>query len=78
MREDRFRESPFTLPDALGRHGRPGRINNAAYVDYLQEARVDYLLAGPPADARCWTTGCWWSTTRSNTCGPSTSVIVRW
>jgi acyl-CoA thioester hydrolase len=25
-----------------------GHINNAAYVDYLQEARVDFLLAGPP------------------------------
>ncbi len=25
-----------------------GHVNNAAYLDYLQEARVDWLLAGPP------------------------------
>ena len=23
-------------------------VNNAAFVDYLQEARVDFLLTGPP------------------------------
>jgi acyl-CoA thioester hydrolase len=26
-----------------------GHVNNAAYVDYLQEARVHFLLSGPPA-----------------------------
>jgi len=26
-----------------------GHVNNAAYLDYLQEARVDFLLQGPPA-----------------------------
>lgn len=26
-----------------------GHLNNAAYVDYLQEARVAFLLSGPPA-----------------------------
>ena len=26
-----------------------GHVNNAVYIDYLQEARVDYLLSGPPA-----------------------------
>jgi acyl-CoA thioester hydrolase len=25
-----------------------GHINNASYLDYLQEARVDFLLSGPP------------------------------
>ena len=25
-----------------------GHVNNAAYVDYLQEARVDFLLSGSP------------------------------
>lgn len=25
-----------------------GHVNNAAYVDYLQEARVHFLLSGPP------------------------------
>jgi len=25
-----------------------GHINNASYLDYLQEARVDFLLQGPP------------------------------
>ena len=26
-----------------------GHVNNAAYLDYLQEARVAFLLSGPPA-----------------------------
>ena len=26
-----------------------GHVNNAAYLDYLQEARVHFLLTGPPA-----------------------------
>jgi acyl-CoA thioester hydrolase len=26
-----------------------GHVNNASYLDYLQEARVDFLLSGPPA-----------------------------
>jgi acyl-CoA thioester hydrolase len=26
-----------------------GHVNNAAYLDYLQEARVHFLLSGPPA-----------------------------
>ena len=26
-----------------------GHVNNAAYLDYLQEARVHFLLGGPPA-----------------------------
>jgi acyl-CoA thioester hydrolase len=25
-----------------------GHVNNAAYVDYLQEARVGFLFSGPP------------------------------
>lgn len=29
-----------------------GHVNNAAFLDYLQEARVDWLLAGPPEMAR--------------------------
>jgi len=29
-----------------------GHVNNAAFLDYLQEARVDWLLAGPPAMGR--------------------------
>jgi acyl-CoA thioester hydrolase len=34
-----------------------GHVNNAAYIDYLQEARVDFLLAGPPALANLLTAG---------------------
>lgn len=34
-----------------------GHLNNAAFVDYLQEARVDYLLGGPPAMAALLETG---------------------
>lgn len=29
-----------------------GHVNNAAFLDHLQEARVDWLLAGPPEMAR--------------------------
>lgn len=29
-----------------------GHVNNATFLDYLQEARVDWLLAGPPEMAR--------------------------
>ena len=43
--EDREPVHP-RLSDALGRHGRQGHINNAAYLDYLQEARVAFLLSG--------------------------------
>jgi len=32
-------------------------VNNAYYLDYLQEARVDYLLSGPPALQRLLATG---------------------
>ena len=34
-----------------------GHVNNAVYLDYLQEARVDYLLSGPPALQRLLDTG---------------------
>ena len=34
-----------------------GHLNNAAYVDYLQEARVHFLLAGPPALQALLSTG---------------------
>jgi acyl-CoA thioester hydrolase len=32
-------------------------VNNATYLDYLQEARVDFLLNGPPVLQRLLTTG---------------------
>jgi acyl-CoA thioester hydrolase len=34
-----------------------GHVNNAAYVDYLQEARVDFLLSGSPVLRRMLDTG---------------------
>jgi acyl-CoA thioester hydrolase len=34
-----------------------GHINNAAYVDYLQEARVHFLLGGPPVTQRLLDSG---------------------
>ncbi|HYP44154.1 MAG TPA: thioesterase family protein [Propionibacteriaceae bacterium] len=34
-----------------------GHLNNASYVDYLQEARVDFLLTGPPAMQQLLSTG---------------------
>ena len=38
----------YRCPTRWGDMDAQGHINNAAYVDYLQEARVDFLLAGPP------------------------------
>jgi acyl-CoA thioester hydrolase len=40
----RFR---YECPMRWGDLDAQGHVNNAAYVDYLQEARVDFLLAGP-------------------------------
>lgn len=42
--------SPYThsCPMRWGDMDAQGHINNAAYVDYLQEARVAFLLSGPP------------------------------
>jgi acyl-CoA thioester hydrolase len=34
-----------------------GHVNNASYLDYLQEARVDFLLSGPPIMQRLLDTG---------------------
>lgn len=34
-----------------------GHINNAVYLDYLQEARVDFLLNGPPGLQELLTSG---------------------
>jgi acyl-CoA thioester hydrolase len=34
-----------------------GHVNNAVYLDYLQEARVDFLLTGPPVLQELLTTG---------------------
>ena len=34
-----------------------GHVNNAAYLDYLQEARVDFLLSGPPVLQELLSTG---------------------
>ncbi len=34
-----------------------GHINNASYIDYLQEARVDFLLSRPPAMGQLLETG---------------------
>lgn len=38
----------YTCPLRWGDMDAQGHLNNAAFVDYLQEARVDYLLGGPP------------------------------
>jgi acyl-CoA thioester hydrolase len=42
--------SPYThsCPMRWGDMDAQGHVNNAAYVDYLQEARVAFLLSGPP------------------------------
>ena len=43
--------SPYThrCPMRWGDMDAQGHVNNAAYLDYLQEARVAFLLSGPPA-----------------------------
>ena len=38
----------YRCPVRWGDMDAQGHVNNAAFVDYLQEARVDFLLAGPP------------------------------
>jgi acyl-CoA thioester hydrolase len=38
----------FQCPVRWGDLDAQGHINNAAYLDYLQEARVHFLLSGPP------------------------------
>ena len=38
----------YRCPTRWGDMDAQGHVNNAPYVDYLQEARVDFLLAGPP------------------------------
>ncbi len=37
----------YLCPIRWGDMDAQGHINNAAYLDYLQEARVDFLLSGP-------------------------------
>ncbi len=38
----------YACPVRWGDMDAQGHVNNAAFVDYLQEARVDFLHAGPP------------------------------
>ena len=39
----------YVCPMRWGDMDAQAHVNNAAFVDYLQEARVDFLLSGPPA-----------------------------
>ena len=38
----------YRCPIRWGDLDAQGHVNNAAFLDYLQEARVDWLLSGPP------------------------------
>jgi acyl-CoA thioester hydrolase len=38
----------YRCPIRWGDLDAQGHVNNAAFLDYLQEARVDWLMAGPP------------------------------
>jgi acyl-CoA thioester hydrolase len=51
--------SPFAYhcPVRWGDLDAQGHVNNAAYVDYLQEARVHFLLGGPEATAELLESG---------------------
>ncbi len=42
----------YRCPIRWGDLDAQGHVNNAAFLDYLQEARVDWLLAGPPEMSR--------------------------
>jgi len=42
----------YSCPMRWGDLDAQGHVNNAAFLDYLQEARVDWLLAGPAEMAR--------------------------
>lgn len=41
----------YSCPLRWGDTDVQGHVNNVAYLDYLQEARVDFLLTGPPVMA---------------------------
>ncbi|GAA3693387.1 hypothetical protein GCM10022204_06320 [Microlunatus aurantiacus] len=47
----------YVCPMRWGDMDAQAHVNNAAFVDYLQEARVDYLLSGPPTMHQLLDTG---------------------
>ena len=47
----------YVCPMRWGDMDAQAHVNNAAFVDYLQEARVDYLLTGPPVMHQLLDTG---------------------
>jgi acyl-CoA thioester hydrolase len=47
----------YLCPMRWGDMDAQGHINNAAFLDYLQEGRVDFLLAGAPEMGRLLETG---------------------
>ncbi|HEU5485881.1 MAG TPA: thioesterase family protein [Microlunatus sp.] len=47
----------YVCPMRWGDMDAQAHVNNAAFVDYLQEARVDFLLTGPPVMHRLLDTG---------------------
>jgi acyl-CoA thioester hydrolase len=47
----------YVCPMRWGDMDAQAHVNNAAFVDYLQEARVDFLLTGPPVMHQLLDTG---------------------
>ena len=47
----------YTCPLRWGDMDAQAHLNNAAFVDYLQEARVHFLLTGPPVMRELLDTG---------------------
>jgi len=47
----------YSCPMRWGDMDAQGHVNNAVYLDYLQEARVHFLLSGPPVLRRLLETG---------------------
>ena len=77
-RSDASESRPEALPPVPSRWGdldAQGHVNNGFYVDYLQEARVHFLLTGPPEARDLLDSGVLVVSHRSSTCGrwvPST------
>lgn len=47
----------YSCPMRWGDMDAQGHVNNATFLDYLQEGRVDFLLCGPPEMGRLLDTG---------------------
>ena len=68
----------YPCPTRWGDMDAQGHINNAAYVDYLQEARVHFLLTGPPEGRDLLDSGVLVVSHQVEYLRPVASATVRW